>query len=63
MIELSRGCQILTITEISDQSTTFSREFLGRTGQSLRIQEAVESDINLLVLGLISGWTPFPDTS
>ncbi len=38
------------VTEISNQSTTFSGKLLGWLGEWLRLQEAVERNVDLLIL-------------
>lgn len=38
------------VTEISDQGTTFSGKLLRWVGEGLRLQEAIERNVDLLIL-------------
>lgn len=46
------------IAEVCDQSLTFGGELLGRGRESFRFEEAIESDVDLLVLSVISTLMP-----
>ena len=42
------------VTEISDQSLSFARKLVGWFRESLRFHEAIESNVDLLILGKLA---------